>query len=167
MDQLDLNSGSFTHYRLREGGRDFIPRDMALGKNGSVFTLLFDPLYEQEEGGPAEEGLWLGLFDRNGDPEVAAIPLLSSVRIEYNPVKTHVFLATESNLVTFDFDPLINDITFVPGTDIPVGSGCTDFSISPDGERLTYSCPQENGMTPHTSIVFTVISSRRHLHRRA
>lgn len=153
MYQLDLNSGSFTHHRLREGGRNFIPRDMALGENGNVFTLLFDPLYEQEENGPATEGLWLGLFDRNGDAEVAAIPLLSPVRVEYDAQKNHVFLTTESNLVTFDFDPSTNDITVVPGTDIPVGSGCTDFSISPDGERIAYSCPQGNEMTPHTSIV--------------
>ena len=74
------------------------------------------------------------------------------MRIEYDRVKKHVFLTTESNLVTFDFNPVSQTITFVPGTDIPVGAGCTDFSISPDGARLAYSCPQGNEMQPHTSI---------------
>ncbi len=153
MYQLDIPSGAFTFHRLTEGGRSFIPKDFAIGEDGNVFTLLFDPLFDLEENGPAEEGLWMGIFDRNGDPEVAAIPLLSPVRIEYDKVKKHVFLTTESNLVTFDFDPVSQSITFVPGTDIAVGSGCTDFSISPDGERLAYSCPNGNEVEPHTSIV--------------
>ena len=34
-----------------------------------------------------------------------SIPLEDPVRIEYDPVLDHVFLATESNLATFDFDP--------------------------------------------------------------
>ena len=152
MYQLDLGSGAFSYHRLTEGGRSFIPRDFAMGENGNVFTLLFDPLHAQEENGPAEEGLWMGIFNRNGDPTVAAIALQSPVRIEYDRVKKHVFLTTESNLVTFDFNPVSQTITFVPGTDIPVGAGCTDFSISPDGARLAYSCPQGNEMQPHTSI---------------
>lgn len=151
--QLDIPSGAFTYHRLSEGGRSFIPRDFALGEGGNVFTLLFDPLFELEEDGPADEGLWMGIFNRDGDPTREAIPLLSPVRIEYDAVKKHVFLTTESNLVTFDFDPVDQSITFVPGTDIPVGSGCTDFSISPDGERLAYSCPSGNEMTDHTSVV--------------
>lgn len=150
---LDIASGAFTFHRLREGGRDFIPVDIALGENDNVFTLLFDPLYELEENGPAEEGLWMGVFNPEGDPVTAAIPLLSPVRIEYDPVRKHVFLATESNLVTFEFNPLNNGFTFVPGTDIAVGSGCTDFSVSPDGYRLAYSCPQGNERTPATAIV--------------
>ncbi|MDO9318004.1 MAG: hypothetical protein Q7V56_07365 [Gammaproteobacteria bacterium] len=153
MYQLDIPSGAYTFHRLREGGRDFIPRDMALGEDGKVFTLLFDPVFELEEDGPAEEGLWMGLFNNEGEPEIAAIPLLSPIRIEYDQLKKHLFLTTESNLVTFDFDTLTQSLTFVPGTDIPVGSGCTDFSISPDGERLAYACPQGNEATPHTSIV--------------
>ncbi len=153
MYQLDIPSGAYTFHRLRQGGRDFIPRDMALGEDGKVFTLLFDPVYELEENGPAEEGLWMGLFNNEGEPEIDAIPLLSPVRIEYDRLKKHLFLTTESNLVTFDFDTLTQSLTFVPGTDIPVGSGCTDFSISPDGERLAYACPQGNEATPHTSIV--------------
>lgn len=153
MYQLDLGSGAFTYHRLTEGGRSFIPRDFAIGENGNVFTLLFDPLFDQEENGPAKEGLWMGIFNRDGDPTVAATALLSPVRIEYDPVQKHVFLTTESNLVTFDFNTSTQATTFVPGTDIPVGSGCTDFSISPDGTRLAYSCPQGNEMEPHTSIV--------------
>ena len=149
---LDIASGAFTFHRLREGGRDFVPVDMALGENDNLFTLLFDPLYELEENGPAEEGLWMGVFNPEGDPVTAAIPLIAPVRIEYDPVRRHVFLATESNLATFEFNPLNSAITFVQGTDIPVGSGCTDFSISPDGNRLAYSCPQGNERTPSTAI---------------
>ena len=153
MYQLDIPSGAFTYHRLSEGGRNFIPRDFAIGEDGNVFALLFDPIYELEEDGPAEEGLWMGIFNKDGDPTRAAIPLLGPVRIEYDATKKHVFLTTESNLVTFDFNPNDQSITFVPGTDIAVGSGCTDFSISPDGERLAYSCPNGNESTPHTSIV--------------
>ena len=153
MYQLDIPSGAFTYHRLSEGGRSFIPRDFAVGEDGNVFTLLFDPLFELETNGPAEEGLWMGIFNNDGDPTRATIPLISPVRIEYDPIKRHVFLTTESNLVTFDFDPADQSITFVPGTDIPVGSGCTDFRISPDGERLAYSCPEGNEMQPHTSVV--------------
>jgi len=153
MYQLDIASGAFTYHRLTEGGRSFIPRDFAIGEDGNVFTLLFDPIYELEENGPAAEGLWMGIFNRDGDPEIEAIPLLGPVRIEYDEVKKHVFLTTESNLVTFDFNRQTQAIDFVPGTDIPVGSGCTDFSISPDGNRLAYSCPNGNELTAHTSVV--------------
>ncbi len=153
MYQLDIASGAFTYHRLADGGREFIPRDFAIGEDGNVFTLLFDPLYELEEDSPAEEGLWMGIFNKDGDPVRATIPMLGPVRIEYDNVKQHLFLTTESNLVTFDFNPQTQDITFVPGTDIPVGSGCTDFSVSPDGNRLAYSCPNGNEVEPHTSIV--------------
>lgn len=157
--QLDLNSGSFTHHRLRENGIDFIPRDIALGENGNVFVLLYDAYFDPRNEAAADDeikaefGLWMGIFNSDGDPEVPAIPLILPERIEYDPVQKHIFLATESNLVTFEFNPVTQDIAFVPETDIPVGSGCTDFSISPDGNKLAYSCPQGNEMTPHTSIV--------------
>ena len=153
MYQLDIPSGAFTYHRLSEGGRSFIPRDFAIGEDGNVFTLLFDPLYELEDNGPAEEGLWMGIFNRDGDPTRETIALKSPVRIEYDATKKHVFLTTESNLVTFDFNPADQSINFVSGTDVPVGSGCTDFRISPDGERLAYTCPTGNEMTAHTSIV--------------
>ena len=65
----------------------------------------------------------------------------------------HVFLATDSNLATFNFDSATNALAFVPGTDVGVGSGCTDFSISPDGTRLAYSCPNGNRADPNFSIV--------------
>ncbi len=150
---LDLASGAFTYRRLREGGRDFIPVDIALGENDNLFVLLYDPLYELEENGPAEAGLWMGIFDPEGDPVTPATALLEPRRIEYDPVRRHLFLATESNLVTFEYNLLTHDLVFVEGTDIAVGSGCTDFSISPDGNRLAYSCPQGNERTPHTAIV--------------
>ena len=150
---LDLASGAFTYRRLREGGRDFIPVDIALGENDNLFVLLYDPLYELEENGPAEAGLWMGIFDPEGDPVTPATALLEPRRIEYAPVRRHLFLATESNLVTFEYNLLTHDLVFVEGTDIAVGSGCTDFSISPDGNRLAYSCPQGNERTPHTAIV--------------
>ncbi len=95
----------------------------------------------------------MGVFNPEGDPVTAAIPLLEPRRIEYDPARRHMFLATESNLATFEFSPLNHSLTFVEGTDIAVGSGCTDFSISPDGNRLAYSCPQGNERTPHTAIV--------------
>ena len=150
---LDIASGAFTFHRLREGGRKFIPVEIALAEDNNLFTLLFDPLHELEENGPAEDGLWMGVFNPEGDPVTAAIPLLAPVRIEYDPVRRHVFLATESNLATFEFNPLNSALTFVQGTDIAVGSGCTDFSISPDGNRLAYSCPAGNERTPSTAIV--------------
>ncbi len=150
---LDLASGAFTFHRLREGGRDFIPVDIALGENDNLFVLLYDPLHELEDNGPSEEGFWMGVFNPEGDPVTAAIPLLEPRRIEYDPARRHMFLATESNLATFEFSPLNHSLTFVEGTDIAVGSGCTDFSISPDGNRLAYSCPQGNERTPHTAIV--------------
>jgi len=89
-------------------------------------------------------GLWLGLMDRDGNFLSDSLPLEEPIRIEYDAVQNHVFLATASNLATFDFDPLLNVLTFVPDTDQQVGSACTDFSISPDGSRLAYSCPNGN-----------------------
>jgi DNA-binding beta-propeller fold protein YncE len=58
-----------------------------------------------------------------------------------------VYLTTESNLATFNFFPDSNEVAFVDGTDIPVGSGCTDFAVSPDGNRLAYACPNGNNET--------------------
>ena len=50
-------------------------------------------------------------------------------------------LITESSQ---DFDPLTNALTFVPFTDVAVGNSCTDFTTSPDGIRLAYTCPTFN-----------------------
>ena len=89
-------------------------------------------------------GLWLGLMDRDGNFLNDSLPLEEPIRIEYEPLQNHVFLATASNLATFDFDPLSNVLSFVEDTDQQVGSACTDFSISSDGSRLAYSCPNGN-----------------------
>ena len=78
-------------------------------------------------------GLWLGLMDRDGNFLNDSLPLEEPIRIEYEPLQNHVFLATASNLATFDFDPLSNVLSFVEDTDQQVGSACTDFSISSDG----------------------------------
>ncbi len=44
-------------------------------------------------------------------------------------------------------------MNFIPGTDQAVGNACTDFSISPDGTRLAYSCPNGNRTESNFSIV--------------
>jgi hypothetical protein len=59
-------------------------------------------------------------------------------------------LITESSQ---DFDPLKNALTFVPFTDVAVGNSCTDFTTSPDGTRLAYTCPTGNRSEPNFSIV--------------
>ena len=82
-----------------------------------------------------------------------SIPLEDPERIEYDAVLDHVFLANASNLATFDFNTVTGEITFVDGTDVPVGSSCTDFETSPDGTRLAYSCPNGNRSTADFSIV--------------
>jgi hypothetical protein len=92
----------------------------------------------------ADSGLWLGLMDGNANFLIDSLPLEEPVRVEYDSVQDRVFLATASNLATFDFDPAVNALTFIENTDQQVGSGCTDFSISPDGSRLAYSCPDGN-----------------------
>ena len=59
-------------------------------------------------------------------------------------------LITESSQ---DFDPLTNALTFVPFTDVAVGHSCIDFTTSPDGTRLAYTCPTGNRSEPNFSIV--------------
>jgi hypothetical protein len=81
------------------------------------------------------------------------IPMEEPKRIDYDAARKHVLVATESNLVTFVFDPLALTLDFVSNTDVPVGSGCTDFSISPNGYRLAYSCPKSNATVPRNSII--------------
>lgn len=142
--RLILSTGTIDHARLQANGRDFIPRELALGEDGSIFAVLFDPHFEEEEDPPAPEGLWMGVVPPSGELDDGVVPLESPVNIYYDPTQQHVFLRTESNLATFDFDPSTNGFTFVPDTDVPVGSGCTDFSISPDGDHLAYACPQGN-----------------------
>ena len=62
-------------------------------------------------------------------------------------------MANASNLATFDFDTVTNELTFVPNTDIAVGSSCTDFTTSPDGTRLAYTCPNGNRAEQDFSII--------------
>jgi len=123
-----------------------------------LFVLLIDNVQENpEQFIPfADSGKWMGLLDANGNFLIESIPLEEPERIEYDPVQNHVFLATESNLATFDFDPATNALEFVLGTDTQVGNSCTDFSISPDGNRLAYSCPQGNGVTQEDQIEFSI-----------
>ena len=139
--KLDLNSGIISYNRIIEEERQFSPVDMVLGEDGNLFTLLHD---RSEGESPAANGLWMGLLDTNADPVVPNLPLDSPVRVVYDGVNKRVFLTTESNLATFNFNPESNEFSFVTGTDIPVGSGCTDFAVSPDGNRLAYACPNGN-----------------------
>ncbi len=136
----------------------FALNDIAIGENGNLFVLLIDNVQENpEQFIPfADSGKWMGLLDANGNFLIESIPLEEPERIEYDPVQNHVFLATESNLATFDFDPATNALEFVLGTDTQVGNSCTDFSISPDGNRLAYSCPQGNGVTQEDQIEFSI-----------
>ncbi|MFT4885914.1 MAG: hypothetical protein ACJAY7_000275 [Pseudohongiellaceae bacterium] len=152
--RLDLNTGSITSKRVTQTfGNEILTfnyswalRDIALGENGNVFALMRDSVLENPENGLpyTNTGLWLGLMSGTAEFLTASIPLLEPVRVDYDPVRDHVFLATQSNLVTFNFDPITNAISFIQGTDIAVGSGCTDFDISPDGNRLAYTCPNGN-----------------------
>ena len=157
--KLDLNTGAITYNFVTQNiaGYDYrwALRDLALGEDGNVFALMYDPILQDPGAGVpfASSGLWLGLFNGSAGFLTESIPLQDPVRVEYDPVLDHVFLATESNLATFDFDPATNALTFVEGTDIGVGSACTDFTTSPDGTRIAYSCPSGNRSTQDFSIV--------------
>lgn len=162
--RLDLNTGSITPHRVtqtfeNENGTvtySWALRDIALGEDGNVFALMRDSVLENPENELpfTATGLWLGLMTGTAEFLTDSLPLLEPVRVDYDPVRDHVFLATESNLVTFNFDPATNEISFIQGTDIPVGSGCTDFDVSPDGNRLAYTCPNGNRpQDPDFSIV--------------
>lgn len=152
--RLDLNTGVISWNGIAQtftGGMgshtySWALRDLALGEDGNVFAIMFDNIQEDPELDLpyTDTGLWLGLMDRDGNFLSDSLPLEDPIRIEYDAVQDHVFLATASNLATFDFDPLLNVLSFVPDTDQQVGSACTDFSISPDGSRLAYSCPNGN-----------------------
>jgi len=157
--KLDLNNGEITSNSVTQdlGGFRYrwSLRDIALGEEGNVFALMHDNVQlDPGNGIPfTSTGLWMGLMSGDGDFLTESIPLELPVRIEYDDVLDHVFIATESNLATFRFDPLTNALSFVPHTDIRVGSSCTDFSTSPDGTRLAYTCPNGNRDTQDFSIV--------------
>lgn len=120
--------------------------DITLGEDGNVFALMLDKVrFDPENGVPyTDTGLWMGIMDPDANFLADATPLLEPVRIEYDAIQDHVFLANQTNLATFDFDPATNLFTFVEGTDVQVGESCTDFSTSPDGNHLAYSCPKGN-----------------------
>lgn len=124
----------------------WVLRDLEMGEDGNVFALMIDRVADNPGSSIpfATSGKWMELMDPNAVFLTPSIPLQEPVRIEYDPVKDHVFLATASNLATFDFSTATNEITFIEGTDVEVGSSCTDFSISSDGLRLAYSCPNGN-----------------------
>lgn len=134
----------------------FTLRDLALGENGNVFALMIDRVAENPGGDIpfTTTGKWMGLMDPNANFLTPSLALEEPVRIEYDPVRDHVFLATESNLATFTFNPATQTIAFVQGTDVQVGSSCTDFSISPDGNRLAYSCPNGNDTFEEESSIW-------------
>ncbi len=143
-DPIMLNMlGNSTTYEYR-----WALRDIALGENGNLFAVMYDG--ERFDPGDgiffSDTGLWLGNFTGNGTFLSQPIPLENPIRVEYDPVRDHLFLTTESNLATFDFFPGTNQLIFILGTDISVGGGCTDFDISPDGNRLAYSCPGGNNI---------------------
>lgn len=158
--RLDLNTGDIVSNHVSQNIGGFLYRwslrDIALGEAGNVFALMHDNI-QTDPGNSipfAASGLWMGLMDQSANFLAESIPLEEPVLIEYDPVLDHVFLATTSNLATFQFNAGNNPpITFVPGTDIGVGTSCTDFAISPDGTRLAYSCPNGNRATTDFSIV--------------
>ena len=139
--KLDLNTGIINYNRIIEDERQFSPVDLVLGEDGNLFTLLLDRSPDES---PAPNGLWLGLLNGDADPVVPSLPLDAPIRVAYDRNQQRVFLTTESNLATFNFLPETNEFEFVSGTDIPVGSGCTDFAVSPNGNRLAYACPNGN-----------------------
>ncbi|MBQ14374.1 MAG: hypothetical protein QGG67_15295 [Gammaproteobacteria bacterium] len=151
--QLDLTTGIFSSSGLRQDfpgivqhTYGFALRDIAMGEDGNVFAILFDSItIDPEQGIPfAESGLWLALLSGTGNFLTQSMPLEEPIRIEYDPILNHVFLTTASNLATLNYDPSTHDLSFIEGTDIPVGSACTDFAISPDGASVAYSCPEGN-----------------------
>ena len=152
--RLDLNTGLITSNRVTQALTNSIAsfqyswalRDIELGEDGNVFALMKDnSLNDPGDGLPfSRSGLWLGLMSGTAGFLTPSIPLEDPIRVEYDPVRDHVFLATQSNLATFNFNPVLNEINFIFGTDIPVGTGCTDFDVSPDGNRLAYTCPNGN-----------------------
>lgn len=152
---LDLATGTVNKYPLSQtlgGGGGFVytygfaPRYLTLGEDGNIFAILFDgENIDPENDIPySDTQLWLGLMDPNGNFLIDSRPLEEPVRLEYHAPTDVLFGTTQSNLATFVFNPVTNAINIVPGTDVPVGSNCTDFDISPDGKRLAYTCPQGN-----------------------
>jgi hypothetical protein len=134
----------------------FTLRDLALGENGNLFSIMYDGQTEEDPGNSVpytSTRLWLGLFDTAGNFLTDPLPLAEPRRIEYDPVRRHLFLTSDTHLATFDFDPVSNVHTFVQGTDSQVGANCTDFDIAPDGSRLAFTCPLGNYVEEEFSVV--------------
>ena len=157
--RLDLNTGTITNKLITELGRRYSTRDLALGESGTVFAILFDTAKVAPEDPDipfTDTGLYLGLLYGDGSLVRPSLPLQDPIRIEYDSVFKRIFLATQSNLATFNYNTVNHEMVFVTGTDIPVGSACTDFAISPDGRRLAYPCPagnlEDDLSAPHIGI---------------
>ncbi len=154
--KLNLLDGVITSHKIYDpsNGYRFVPRDFALGENGVIFAILFDALHPGPPPRPTPDtkGLWLGVLDSNAVPLVPSQHMAEPIRIEYDPIFQRVFLTTQSNLATFNYNSNTHALSFVPGTDVPVGNRCTDFSISPDATRLAYTCPNGNETAIHFSI---------------
>lgn len=129
-------------------------RDIALSGEGNIFAVMFDGVGRDPDNGVpfAETGLWFGHFDPDGN-FFFSIAAEEPRRVEFDPINNHLFATTESNLATFDYDPNTRSISIVEGTDIAVGTACTDFAISPQGDRLAYICPRGNYPVPEFSVV--------------
>jgi hypothetical protein len=152
---LDLATGDIEHdlisYTFDNGlgfqyTYGYSLRWLALGENGNIFSVMLDGEgVDPERNIPfTDTQLWLGLFDPDGNFLSPPIPLEEPIRVEYEPVQDRVFLTTQSNLATFHYDPGTHALSFVEGTDVAVGTSCTDFTFSPDGNRLAYTCPNGN-----------------------
>ncbi|MDD9889027.1 MAG: hypothetical protein OXU30_01640 [Gammaproteobacteria bacterium] len=151
--RLDLNTGVIDYNQLSQElcgdicyTFGFAPRNMSMGEGGDIFAIMFEGEgINPENNVPfSDNQLWLGLFNGDGNFLMDSLPLEEPVRVLYDPVRDHLFGTTVSNLATFDFNPALNVLAFVEGTDIAVGSDCTDFDVSPDGNRLAYTCPNGN-----------------------
>lgn len=151
--KLDLNTGEVEFNQLSQElcgdicyTYGFAPVDLSMGEDGNIFSLFFEGegFYPENNVPFADTQNWMGLLNSDGGFLMDSIPLEEPVRIEYDSVRDHLFLTSTSNLATFDFNPLLNELDFVLGTDIAVGSDCSDFSVSPDGNRLAYTCPEGN-----------------------
>lgn len=160
---LDLVTGEFEFdpIRLTFEGSDSVTytynwalRDLALGEDGNLFAIMYDgagtdPLNDIPF---SDTQLWFGHFDPEGN-FLFAFAAEEPRRVEYDPVRNHLFATTESNLATFDYNPATAEISIVDGTDIAVGTACTDFAVSPQGNRLAYVCPRGNYPVEEFSVV--------------
>ncbi len=121
--RLDLNTGLFSSNRVEQvlgagptHTYNWSLRDIALGEDGNVFAIMFDNIQiDPENGVPySDTGLWMGVMDPDANFLTDSLPLEEPIRIEYDPVLDHVFLATQSNLATFNFDTVTHAMVMPP-----------------------------------------------------